>query len=114
MKLHEAQNSWHSDNWTFKLLLLVVAMIAPFFIPQLYIQIYGMFLSHYSSVTFFPFDLICLIQKMMFSLQEKSRVLVLGKVIFSTCSLRNNYVRETHDDSHTISVVAGYFLVFSS
>ncbi|VVB07299.1 unnamed protein product [Arabis nemorensis] len=41
MKLHEAQNSWHSDNWIFKFLLLVVAMVAPFFIPQLYIQIYG-------------------------------------------------------------------------
>lgn len=58
MKLHEAQNSWHSDNWTFKFFLLVSAMVASFFIPQLYIQIYGMFLSHYSSINIFPFDLI--------------------------------------------------------
>ncbi|CAG7907770.1 unnamed protein product [Brassica rapa] len=40
-KLHQAQNSWHSDNWTFKFVLLVSAMVASFFIPQLYIQIYG-------------------------------------------------------------------------
>jgi hypothetical protein len=41
MKLHEAQNSWHSDNWIFKFFLLVIVMVASFFIPQLYIQIYG-------------------------------------------------------------------------
>ncbi|CAH8264644.1 unnamed protein product [Arabidopsis lyrata] len=41
MKLHEAQNSWHSDYWSFKFFLLVLAMVASFFIPQLYIQIYG-------------------------------------------------------------------------
>ncbi|CAN6803918.1 unnamed protein product [Brassica oleracea] len=40
-KLYQAQNSWHSDNWTFKFLLLVSAMVASFFIPQLCIQIYG-------------------------------------------------------------------------
>lgn len=60
-------------------------MVAPFFIPQLYIQIYGMFLSHCN--LFFPFDMICLIKKMMFLLQEKSRVLVLGKVIFQVALL---------------------------
>ncbi|EFH57562.1 hypothetical protein ARALYDRAFT_902458 [Arabidopsis lyrata subsp. lyrata] len=60
MKLHEAQNSWHSDYWSFKFFLLVLAMVASFFIPQLYIQIYGMFLSHYSSMPLSssPFDLI--------------------------------------------------------
>ncbi|KAH0930233.1 hypothetical protein HID58_015960 [Brassica napus] len=41
MKLHQAQNTWHSDNWSFKFLLLVSVMVATFFIPQLYIQIYG-------------------------------------------------------------------------
>ncbi|CDY37743.1 BnaA04g19250D [Brassica napus] len=41
MKLHQAQNTWHSDNWSFKFLLLVSVMVASFFIPQLYIQIYG-------------------------------------------------------------------------
>ncbi|CAN8247762.1 unnamed protein product [Cochlearia groenlandica] len=41
MKLHQAQNTWHSDYWTFKFGLLVLAMVASFFIPQLYIQIYG-------------------------------------------------------------------------
>ncbi|KAG2308912.1 hypothetical protein Bca52824_028660 [Brassica carinata] len=41
MKLHQAQNSWHSDYWSFKFLMLVSAMVASFFIPQLYIQIYG-------------------------------------------------------------------------
>ncbi|KAG7573456.1 Serine incorporator/TMS membrane protein [Arabidopsis suecica] len=41
MKLHEAQNSWHSDNWIFKFFLLVLVMVASFFIPPLYIQIYG-------------------------------------------------------------------------
>ncbi|CAA7049439.1 unnamed protein product [Microthlaspi erraticum] len=41
LKLHQAQNSWHSDNWTFKFILLVSAMVASFFVPQLYIQIYG-------------------------------------------------------------------------
>ncbi|XP_010469508.1 PREDICTED: probable serine incorporator isoform X3 [Camelina sativa] len=40
-KLHEFQNSWHSNYWSFKFLLLVLAMVASFFIPQLYIQIYG-------------------------------------------------------------------------
>lgn len=52
MKLHEAQNSWHSDNWIFKFFLLVIVMVASFFIPQLYIQIYGMLLSHYNSIIF--------------------------------------------------------------
>ncbi|KAF2567615.1 hypothetical protein F2Q68_00027878 [Brassica cretica] len=41
MKLHQAQNTWHSDNWSFKFLLLVSVMVASFFIPPLYIQIYG-------------------------------------------------------------------------
>ncbi|EOA28815.1 hypothetical protein CARUB_v10025054mg [Capsella rubella] len=41
MQLHQAQNSWHSDYWIFKFVLLVLVMVATFFIPQLYIQIYG-------------------------------------------------------------------------
>lgn len=53
MKLHQAQNSWHSDYWSFKFLLLVSAMVASFFIPQLYIQIYGIIMFHYSFITFF-------------------------------------------------------------
>ncbi|CAH2059651.1 unnamed protein product [Thlaspi arvense] len=41
MKLQQAQNSWHSDHWFFKFLLLVLAMVSSFFIPELYIQLYG-------------------------------------------------------------------------
>ena len=88
MKLHQAQNTWHSDNWSFKFLLLVSVMVASFFIPQLYIQIYGMVMFHYSFITyFFLFDMIGLIKKMIFSLQEKSRVLVQGKLISSSYTL---------------------------
>ncbi|XP_050215666.1 uncharacterized protein LOC126666833 isoform X2 [Mercurialis annua] len=40
-KLYEAGNLWHSGWWTLKIILLIVSMGVPFFLPSNYIQIYG-------------------------------------------------------------------------
>lgn len=40
-KLYEARNTWHSGWWALKSFLLSVAIVAPFFLPADFIQLYG-------------------------------------------------------------------------
>ncbi|KAI5649921.1 hypothetical protein M9H77_35926 [Catharanthus roseus] len=40
-KLHEVRNTWHSGLWILKLVMSIISMVIPFFIPPDYIQIYG-------------------------------------------------------------------------
>ncbi|CAN0875681.1 Serine incorporator 3 [Linum grandiflorum] len=40
-KLDQARSCWHSEWWWLKLLLLILSMGAPFFLPSNHIQLYG-------------------------------------------------------------------------
>ncbi|KAJ8763892.1 hypothetical protein K2173_003674 [Erythroxylum novogranatense] len=40
-KLNEIRNSWHSNWWALKLLLLMISMTIPFFLSATYVELYG-------------------------------------------------------------------------
>ncbi|CAL1384404.1 unnamed protein product [Linum trigynum] len=40
-KLYQARSGWHSGWWWSKLVILIVSMTAPFFLPSNHIQVYG-------------------------------------------------------------------------
>lgn len=40
-KLDEVRNTWHSEWWTLKFIMLIISFFIPFFIPPEYIRIYG-------------------------------------------------------------------------
>ncbi|KAK9160143.1 hypothetical protein Syun_006484 [Stephania yunnanensis] len=40
-KLYEARNSWHSNYWSLKIVLLIISLAISFFCPPVFIQLYG-------------------------------------------------------------------------
>lgn len=47
-KLDEVRNTWHSELWTLKFIMLIISFLIPFFIPPEYIRIYGMSINYSS------------------------------------------------------------------
>lgn len=53
-KLYEARNTWHSGWWALKSFLLSVAIVAPFFLPADFIQLYGMLIFYLQRQSVYP------------------------------------------------------------
>lgn len=59
-KLSDPRDSWHSGWWSAKILLLIILMVLPFFVPSGFIQLYGK-LAHVGAGVFLLIQLISII-----------------------------------------------------
>ncbi|THU61058.1 hypothetical protein C4D60_Mb07t19280 [Musa balbisiana] len=59
-KLEDSRNLWHSEWWPAKIIIWIVFMVVPFFIPSAFIQLYGKF-AHFGAGAFLMIQLISVI-----------------------------------------------------
>ncbi|CAL9061211.1 unnamed protein product [Musa banksii] len=59
-KLEDSRNLWHSEWWPAKIIIWIVSMVVPFFIPSAFIQLYGKF-AHFGAGAFLMIQLISVI-----------------------------------------------------
>ncbi|XP_026405618.1 probable serine incorporator [Papaver somniferum] len=62
-KLQEARNTWHSNWWLFKFVLLIITLVLPFFCPPSLIHLYGE-LARVGAGVFLLLQLVSVIQFM--------------------------------------------------
>ncbi|KAH7657333.1 Serine incorporator/TMS membrane protein [Dioscorea alata] len=59
-KLEDPRNSWHSEWWAAKIVLWIVLLVVPFFVPSAFIQLYGK-VAHFGAGVFLLIQLMSVI-----------------------------------------------------